>query len=80
MYGKVNKPGTFQTAQMISSKKDFLSLNSECTTRKMTPEDWEKYGPLNTGEIKEMHEKIGLSIHPFQGVNKPKKKKYYPAV
>jgi hypothetical protein len=52
MYGKINKPGTLQTVQMISVKKDLSSLNGDCITRKMTPEDWEKYGPLNTGEIK----------------------------
>jgi hypothetical protein len=46
----------------------------------MTPEDWNKYGPLSTGEMKEMHDKKqAYQIHPCQGVNKPKKEKYYPA-
>lgn len=55
MYGKVNKPGTLQTAQMMSEKEeDCSSLASDCMTRMMTPEDWEKYGPLNTMVRKEM--------------------------
>jgi hypothetical protein len=56
MYGKSTKPGTLQTAQMICSKEDFSPLDGECITRKMTPEDWEKYGPLNTEgmKVKEM--------------------------
>lgn len=45
MYGKANKPGTLQTAQMMSEKEN-TSLSSACMTRLMTAEDWEKYGPL----------------------------------
>lgn len=53
MYGKATKAGTLQTAQMMSEKKDSPPLDSECMTRMMTPEDWEKYGPLkNTSESK----------------------------
>ncbi|KUO69835.1 MAG: hypothetical protein APF81_06245 [Desulfosporosinus sp. BRH_c37] len=53
MYGKANKPGTLQTAQMVCEEKDSPPLDSECMTRMMTPEDWAKYGPLKiTSEIK----------------------------
>lgn len=54
MYGKANKPGTLQTAQMMCEKKDSSPLDGDCMTRMMTPEDWEKYGPLITRGIKEM--------------------------
>lgn len=55
MSGKAtaSKPDTLQTAQMIREKKD-PSIAGDCITRKMTPEDWEKYGSLNTVESKEM--------------------------
>lgn len=53
MYGKANKPGTLQTAQMMCKKEDSSSKVGDCMTRMMTPEDWEKYGPLNTNESKE---------------------------
>lgn len=52
MYGKANKPGTLQTAQMMCEKED-SSMVGDCMTRMMTPEDWEKYGPLNIIESKE---------------------------
>lgn len=54
MYGKADKSGTLLTAQMMCEKEDFPSLVGDCITRKMTPEDWEKYGPLNTSEKKEI--------------------------
>lgn len=54
MYGKANKPGTLQTAQMMCEKEDYSSLDGECMTRMMTPEEWEKYGPLITSESKKM--------------------------
>lgn len=51
MYGKVNKLGTLQAAQTMCEKEDSSSV-CDCMTRMMTPEDWEKYGPLmNTREI-----------------------------
>ncbi len=43
---KVSRSGTLQTAQLMSAK-EYPSAISECVTRKMTPEDWGKYGPLN---------------------------------
>lgn len=46
----VSKAGTLQTAQLMSEKV-CPSVISECVTRKMTPEDWEKYGPLRQKEI-----------------------------
>ena len=48
MYGKSNKLGTMLTAQMMCEKEDSPPQDSECMTRMMTPEDWEKYGPLST--------------------------------
>ncbi len=54
MYGKVKKPGTLQTAQMMGEKEDASSMDGDCMTRMMTPEDWEKYGPLITREVKEI--------------------------
>ena len=45
----VSKAGTLQTAQLMSEKV-CPSVISECVTRKMTPEDWEKYGPLRQKE------------------------------
>lgn len=42
---KVNRSGTLQTAQLMS-EKEYPLVISECVTRKMTPEDWERYGPL----------------------------------
>lgn len=53
MYGKATKPGTMQTAQMMCEKEASPSLEGDCMTRMMTPEDWEKYGPLITRGIKE---------------------------
>lgn len=50
----VSKAGTLQTAQLLSEKV-YPSVISECATRKMTPEDWEKYGPLKPIKSKEMH-------------------------
>ncbi|AFM43192.1 hypothetical protein Desaci_4342 [Desulfosporosinus acidiphilus SJ4] len=55
MYGKTNKPGTLQTAQMMCEKVT-TSFVSDCTTRLMTPEDWEKYGPLTITKQR-MHKK-----------------------
>lgn len=60
MYGKENRLGTLQTAQMVCEKKDSPPLDSECMTRMMTPEDWEKYGPLNTSESKKTHRSIAF--------------------
>ncbi|KGK82404.1 hypothetical protein DP73_20605 [Desulfosporosinus sp. HMP52] len=54
MYGKANKPGTLQAAQLICGKEDSLTLVSECQTRMMTPEEWEKYGPLITDKSKKI--------------------------
>ena len=45
MYGRVCKPGTLQTAQLVEEKGN-APMVSDCMTRMMTPEDWEKYGPL----------------------------------
>lgn len=45
----ISKAGTLQTAQLLSEKA-CPSVISECVTRKMTPEDWEKYGPLKHKE------------------------------
>lgn len=50
----VSKAGTLQTAQLMSEKV-YPSVISECITRKMTPEEWKKYGPLNPIKNKEMH-------------------------
>lgn len=50
----VSKAGTLQTAQLMSEKV-YPSIISECVTRKMTQEDWEKYGPLNSINNKEMN-------------------------
>jgi len=52
MYEKANKSGTLQTEQMMFEEEDYLSLDSDCMTRMMTPDDWEKYGPLITRENK----------------------------
>jgi hypothetical protein len=52
MYIKTNNFDTWQTAPSISKQEDSLPVVSECMTRMMTPEDWEKYGPLNTSESK----------------------------
>ena len=54
MYGEANKLGTLLTAQIMCEKEDSFPLDSDCMTRMMTPEDWEKYGPLNTSENKKM--------------------------
>jgi len=42
---KISKAGTLQTAQLMS-EKIYPSVVGECITRKMTPEEWEKYGPI----------------------------------
>jgi len=52
MYVKTSKLGTLLTAQMLSEKEETPSLVGDCITRKMTPDDWEKYGPLNISESK----------------------------
>ncbi|HWQ73279.1 MAG TPA: hypothetical protein VN370_13280 [Desulfitobacteriaceae bacterium] len=44
MHGKVNRPSPFLTVQMMCEEAS--RLNGECVTRKMTAEDWLKYGPL----------------------------------
>jgi len=44
MRGKVNKSSPFLTVQMMCEEESCLS--GECITRKMTAEDWLKYGPL----------------------------------
>ncbi|WP_042331437.1 hypothetical protein [Desulfosporosinus orientis] len=56
MYGKrkINRSGTLLAAQMMCEKQDSCSSVKECTTRKMTPEEWEKYGPLNIIDSKLM--------------------------
>lgn len=54
MYGKMNKLSTALTPQMICEKEEALPLESKCMTRMMTPEDWEKYGPVNTSESKKI--------------------------
>ena len=53
MYMKIKKNSTLQTTQMVCGKDDdYSSSDGDCMTRMMTPEDWEKYGPLmNTREI-----------------------------
>jgi len=51
MYGNTNKPDTLQTAQMLCEEKN-SPLDSDCMTRMMTPEEWEKYGPLIKNEHK----------------------------
>ena len=57
MYGKANNPGTLLTAQMMFEKEDSPPAESVCMTRMMTPEDWEKYGPLNKIESKKQIQK-----------------------
>lgn len=54
MYGKVNKPSPLFAAQTMFENEDSTPLDSECMSRIMTPEDWEKYGPLNPSESKKM--------------------------
>lgn len=54
MYGKANKPGTLHTTQLICGKEESPPLVSECLTRMMTPEEWEKYGPLITDKSKKI--------------------------
>ena len=54
MYGKANKLDPLLTAQLMSEKEDSPPIDCACMTRMMTPEDWEKYGPLNTSESKKM--------------------------
>lgn len=54
MSGKINKPGTLQTAQIMCEKEDSHRLDGDCMARMMTPEDWEKYGPLITSESKKI--------------------------
>jgi len=52
MYVKASKLGTLLTAQMLGEKEETPSSVGDCITRKMTPDDWEKYGPLNISESK----------------------------
>ena len=54
MYDKANKLGTLLTDQMMCEKEDSFPLDCDSMTRMMTPEDWEKYGPLNTSKSKKM--------------------------
>ena len=54
MYGRAQRLDTIQTAQMMCENEDSPAVISDCITRKMTPEDWQKYGPLNTRENKEI--------------------------
>ena len=58
MYGEANKLGTLRTAQMKCEEKDSLPSDSDCMTRMMTPEDWEKYGPLKKTESMKIHRLI----------------------
>ena len=53
-YRKANKPDTLQTAQMMCEKEDYRPLDGNCKTRMMTPEEWEKYGPLITSDSKKV--------------------------
>jgi len=46
MHGKTDEPGTLQTSQIMCEKEDSPPLDCDCMTRMMTPEEWEKYGPL----------------------------------
>lgn len=62
MYGKANKPGTLQTAQMMCEKEN-STMVTDCITRKMTPEDWEKYGPLTTRGCKTFQKIKSTSWH-----------------
>lgn len=55
MYGKTNELDNFLTAQMTREKEDPQSLDCDCMTRMMTPEDWAKYGPVNTTEMKKVN-------------------------
>ncbi|WP_092333539.1 hypothetical protein [Desulfosporosinus hippei] len=54
MYEKANKPGILQAAQLICGKEESPTLVSDCLTRMMTPEEWEKYGPLITDKSKKI--------------------------
>ncbi len=50
MAKKIRKAGTLQT---ITDSEDKTCPDAgECVTRKMTPEDWAKYGPYKPSENK----------------------------
>lgn len=56
-YKKAIKPGTLKAIHQLCEKEELTSSVSDCMTRMMTPEEWEKYGPLlkreNMGESKD---------------------------
>lgn len=52
MYVKSTKLGTLLTTQILGEKEESPSSVGDCITRKMTLDDWEKYGPLNMSESK----------------------------
>lgn len=54
MYGKATNPGTLQTVQLMCEKENPSPLDGDCRTRMMTPEEWEKYGPLIKNADKKM--------------------------
>lgn len=60
MYGRIQRLDTIQTAQLMCDNEESPAVISDCITRKMTPEDWQKYGPLNTKERK------GMKIFPLK--------------
>jgi hypothetical protein len=45
MAKKIRKCGTLQAA--VDAEDKSCPEAGECNTRKMTPEDWAKYGPYN---------------------------------
>lgn len=58
MYGKANKLDTLLTSQLMYEKEESPPPDCECMTRMMTPEDWEKYGPLSTESKKTQKLKV----------------------
>ncbi|MHB8077521.1 hypothetical protein [Desulfosporosinus fructosivorans] len=53
MYGKANELDLLN-AEMTCEKEDTHSLDCDCMTRMMTPEDWAKYGPVNNIQSKKI--------------------------
>jgi hypothetical protein len=47
---KIRKCGTLQAA--VDAKDKSTPKVGECVTRKMTPEDWAKYGPYKPKKAK----------------------------
>jgi hypothetical protein len=58
MAKKIRKCGTLQAA--VDAKDKSIPEAGECKTRKMTPEDWAKYGPYNPDKKPKVNKEVGL--------------------